>query len=73
MPRVSTVTDLARALGWLPKDQFITSPRAKPKALTAWHTPDYVDALMTAEADQEVSEAVRARHHIGTHSKPRLC
>ena len=37
VPRVPVVTDLARALGWLPADQFRTSPRAKPAALTIWH------------------------------------
>lgn len=45
VPRVSTVMDLSRALGWLPPGQFINSPRAKPAALTAWHTPAYIDAL----------------------------
>jgi acetoin utilization protein AcuC len=33
VPRVSTVMDLARALGWLPTERFRTSPRAKPAAL----------------------------------------
>lgn len=34
VPRVSTVMDLSRAMGWLPADQYITSPRAKAGALT---------------------------------------
>ncbi len=70
VPRVSTATDLARALGWLPRAQFRTSPRAKPAALTAWHTPDYIAALERAEADQAVSDPVRARHGLGTVSNP---
>lgn len=70
IPRVSTVMDLSRALGWLPRAQFQTSPRAKPAALHVWHTPEYVAALQAAEAAGEVSEAVRARHNIGTHSNP---
>lgn len=70
IPRVSTVMDLSRAMGWLPRAQFQTSPRAKPAALHVWHTPEYVAALQAAEAAREVSEAVRARHNIGTHSNP---
>lgn len=70
IPRVSTVMDLSRALGWLPPAQFINSPRAKPAALHAFHTPEYVAALAEAEKAQSVSEAVRDRHNIGTHSNP---
>ncbi len=70
VPRVSTVMDLSRALGWLPPGQFRASPRAKPAALTLWHTPDYVDALHRAEAQGRVSDALRARHHLGTLSNP---
>ena len=32
VPRVSTVMDLARVLGWLDGGTYITSPRAKPAA-----------------------------------------
>jgi acetoin utilization protein AcuC len=70
IPRVSTVMDLARALGWFRPGQFVTSPRAKPAALTTWHTPDYVAALTAAEEAGEVTEAVRARHGLGTVSNP---
>ena len=70
VPRVSTVMDLSRALGWLGPDQYVSSPRAKPVALTAWHTPAYIAALQRAEATQQISDAVRARHHIGTVSNP---
>lgn len=70
IPRVSTVMDLTRALGWLPAEQFILSPRAKPAALTGFHSPDYLAALQAAEAEQEVSEVVRARHGLGTPSNP---
>ena len=44
VPRVSTVMDLTRALGWLPEVQFITSPRAKPAALEAFHSAEYIAA-----------------------------
>jgi acetoin utilization protein AcuC len=70
IPRVSTVMDLSRALGWLPSERYVQSPRAKPKALTAFHTADYVAALQEAERTQTVSDVVRARHHIGTASQP---
>ena len=71
----STVMDLARAMGWLPPGRYVTSPRAKPAALTAWHTPAYVAALEAAEARGAVSEdgarAPRARHRRPTRSSPR--
>lgn len=70
VPRVSTVMDLSRALGWLPPEVYVPSPRAKPKALHIWHTPRYVSALHAAEAAQEVSDDVRDRHAIGTPSNP---
>jgi acetoin utilization protein AcuC len=70
VPRVSTVTDLSRAMGWLGPDQFRRSPRAKPAALTIWHTPAYVAALERAEAEQAVSDAVRDRHGLGTVANP---
>lgn len=70
VPRVSTVMDLCRALGWLPREQFRTSPRAKPDVLTAWHSPDYIAALQRAEAALKVSDADRATYHLGTPSNP---
>jgi acetoin utilization protein AcuC len=68
--RVSTVTDLARALGWLPPERFVRSPRAKPAALHAFHRPDYVAALQEAERTQSVTPEVRARHALGTTANP---
>ncbi len=70
IPRVSTVIDLSRALGWLPAERYLTSPRAKPATLTSWHTPDYIAALVQAEAQGQVSAAVQARHQLGTLSNP---
>ncbi len=70
VPRVSTAMDLSRAMGWLPPSRYRNSPRAKPKALTIWHTPAYVAALEQAETDQAVSDAVRDRHGLGTVSNP---
>ncbi len=70
IPRVSTVIDLARALGWLPPAAWVTSPRATVRALTAWHTPAYIAALQAAEAEGAVSDSVRARHGLGTTANP---
>ncbi len=70
MPRVSTVIDLARALNWLPPAQYRTSPRAKPAALTLWHTPDYIAALLRAEETQSATDLDRSRHGLGTLSNP---
>lgn len=70
VPRVSTVMDLSRALGWLPNSQFVNSPRAKPAALTGFHTNRYIAALQAAETAQTVSDETRARHGLGTPSNP---
>ncbi|MCG6557060.1 acetoin utilization protein AcuC [Ruegeria sp. 1NDH52C] len=70
IPRVSTVIDLCRALGWFAPGQYRTSPRARPAALTAFHTPDYIAALQRAEAEQAVSEETRTRHGLGTLPNP---
>lgn len=70
IPRVSTVLDLSRALGWLPPARYAPSPRAKPGALLAWHSGPYLAALVAAQASGQVSDAVRARHGLGTLSNP---
>lgn len=70
VPRVSTVMDLSRAMGWLPPERYVPSPRIKPTALSVWHTPEYVAALYAAEATQTVSDAVKTRHALGTPSNP---
>ncbi|MCB1387581.1 MAG: acetoin utilization protein AcuC [Rhodobacteraceae bacterium] len=62
--------DLARALGWLPAARYVASPRARPAALTSFHTEAYVAALLAAEAEGAVSDTVRARHGLGTLSNP---
>jgi len=70
VPRVSTVLDLTRALGWLPPAQYITSPRAKPAALTQWHSADYIAALQRVEATQTATPDDRARHDLGSPTNP---
>lgn len=70
VPRVSTVMDLSRAMGWLPPDQYVQSPRAKAAALTLWHDPDYLGALAHAEQTQAVSADVKERFGLGTTANP---
>lgn len=70
VPRVSTVMDLSRALGWLPSGKFRSSPTAKPAALRAWHSADYVEALQLAERTGDLSAEQKARHQLGTLSNP---
>jgi acetoin utilization protein AcuC len=69
VPRVSTVMDLCRTLGWL-EGRYITSPRARPAALHLWHDPHYIAALQAAEARGYANDEDRSRYHLGTHSNP---
>ncbi len=70
IPRVSTCTDLCRAMGWLPDAQFLTAPMASVAEVTRFHDPAYVAALQRAEATQSVSEEDRARFRIGAEGNP---
>ncbi len=70
VPRVSTVMDLSRALGWLAPAQYLTSPRAKPSALAAWHDPTYLEVLQRAERDGTLGAEERLRHGLGTAANP---
>ncbi|MEM1361977.1 MAG: acetoin utilization protein AcuC [Pseudomonadota bacterium] len=70
VPRVSSVMDLARALGWLHAGNYRQSPRAKPDALRIWHSPEYIAALQEAERQQVVTDEVRKRHGLGTRANP---
>ncbi len=70
IPRVTTCTDLCRAMGWLPDDVFLTAPMADLAAVTRFHAPGYVAALARAEAEQGVSDDDRARYRIGAEGNP---
>ena len=70
IPRVSTCTDLCRAMGWLPDRVFLDSPLAGDAEITRFHDPEYLDALKRAERDQAVSPADRARFRIGADGNP---
>ena len=70
IPRVSTCTDLCRALGWLPDRAYVEAPLASDAELARFHDPAYVDALKRAEATQAVSDAERARFRLGAEGNP---
>jgi len=70
IPRVSTCTDLIRAMGWLDPEQFMTAPTATAEQVTRFHDPDYVAALIVAEQRQAVSDADRERFRIGVDGNP---
>ncbi len=57
-------------MGWFAPGRYLTSPRAKPAALAAWHDPAYLAALQSAEAAGRVPGEVRRRHGLGTASNP---
>lgn len=70
IPRVSTCIDLCRALGWLPDQAYLDSPRATPDQLTRFHDARYIAALRRAERDQRATPDVRRRYNIGCNGNP---
>lgn len=70
IPRVSTVTDLVRALGWLPADAYVESPTATPEQLARFHGDDYIAALLRAEAEQHIAPETSRRFNIGCNGNP---
>lgn len=70
IPRVSTCTDLVRAMGWLDDGVFVQAPMAEEAQLLRFHAPDYLAALRRAEATQAVSAEDRARFRIGAEGNP---
>ncbi len=70
VPRVSTCTDLIRAMGWLDEAQFVTAPLASVEQLARFHDRGYLAALQRAERDQAVGEADRDRYRIGIDGNP---
>jgi acetoin utilization protein AcuC len=70
VPRVSTTTDLCRALGWLNGANYRDAPLATEAEVTRFHHPDYIAALRRAEATQTVSQEDQARFAIGAHNNP---
>jgi acetoin utilization protein AcuC len=70
VPRVSTCTDLCRALGWLPADAYLDAPMASVGELMRFHDADYIAALRRAEATQFVPSEDRKRFSLGIDGNP---
>ncbi|MDD9879166.1 MAG: acetoin utilization protein AcuC [Magnetovibrio sp.] len=70
IPRVSLVTDLCRALGWLDDANFIDSPKAGKSELSKFHTDAYIEAVFAADRDREAAPETARRHHIGVNGNP---
>ncbi len=70
VPRVSTVTDLCRALGWLGEQNFRAAPMATEAQVCRFHDPTYIAALRRAEETQAVSPADRDLFRIGAEGNP---
>ncbi|MBT5574058.1 acetoin utilization protein AcuC [Alphaproteobacteria bacterium] len=70
IPRVWPVIDICKAQGWLGEDQFESVPPATMQELTCFHTEEYIQALLDAEANQFIDIKRSERHKIGTHSNP---
>ncbi len=70
IPRVSSCTDLIRAMGWLDPARYHTAPMASIAELTRFHDPGYLAALQRAEREQAVSAVDRDRYRIGAEGNP---
>ncbi len=70
IPRAMLVKDLCAALGWLREAQYYEAMPASVKELCRFHAPDYVAALMRAEAEQRLPDELRAVTRIGADSNP---
>ncbi len=70
IPRVSTMLDLVRALGWVSAAQYRDSPRASLDDLARFHCRDYLEALLRAEQTQSVPPGDRDRFRIGADGNP---
>ena len=70
IPRVESVTDLCRALGWLGAEAFRESPRASEEQLMRFHSPEYIAALRRASESGKVDGETRRRFAIGTMENP---
>jgi acetoin utilization protein AcuC len=68
--RVSTVMDLARALGWLDDEAYLEAAPAPPEALARFHDPLYIAALQRAEREGWVDAETQRRHGLGCNGNP---
>jgi acetoin utilization protein AcuC len=65
VPRAMLAADLCAAMGWLADGQYVDSPVASVEELCRFHAPDYIAALMRAEAEQDLPTEMRLKYRIG--------
>lgn len=70
IPRVSLTVDLCRALGWLGDSDYREAAPAGPEDLARFHDRAYIQAVIDAERDVWVSDAVKARYNLGVNGNP---
>ncbi|NIM71495.1 MAG: acetoin utilization protein AcuC [Xanthomonadales bacterium] len=70
IPRQSGVLELCEALGWFEGGVRRRCQAASPERLRAFHDPDYIEALRTAERERAVAREARERYRIGTMENP---
>jgi acetoin utilization protein AcuC len=70
IPRVSTVMDLCRTLGWVEAANYAESRPATPEELTRYHAPDYVAAVQRAERVLAIPEDESVRYNLGRGGNP---
>lgn len=70
IPRVSTVIDLCRSLGWLPDAVYRESQPASFDDLATYHAPDYIAAVQRAERDLSLPEDESLRYNLGRGGNP---
>ena len=62
IPRVGTVMDLCRTLGWIDSSNYRESPQASTEELSRFHDEGYIDVLRRGIGS--------ARHNLGTMENP---
>jgi acetoin utilization protein AcuC len=70
IPRVESVMDMCRALGWLGQDEYRESPQATEEQLKRFHAPEYIAALRRASERGKVDAETRRRFAVGTMENP---
>jgi acetoin utilization protein AcuC len=70
IPRVSTVLDLGRALGWITEANYREAPQADPIELARFHEPHYIQTLQEVERSQRIDATRGERYHLGRLENP---
>ncbi len=65
IPRVALSIDLCKELGWVAEGAWRPGREASPEELGRFHHGDYIAAVIDAEREQAVSQAVKQRYNLG--------